>query len=58
VTLRRFSLKKDWQNPLAKNSMLGHESNRIGGIIKKLLNSLVISLIRPLSKQWQEVYEK
>jgi len=49
---------KNWQISLAKDSMLDYESHHIGGTMKKLLNSLVISLIRPLSKQRQEIYEK
>jgi hypothetical protein len=51
-------IKKIGKNSLAKNSMLDHESHHIDGTMKKLLNSLVISLIRPLSKQWQEIYEQ
>jgi len=53
-----FSIKEILQNPLVKNSMLGQEFDHIGGTMKKLLNSMVISMIGLLSKQWQEIYGK
>jgi hypothetical protein len=38
--------------------MLGYATHHFGSTMKKLPNSPVISLIRPLSKQGQEIYEK